>query len=71
MAHSCPSLLQTGVFIPEKSNIWRDCVDGNYDWVREHLEEVSYTQLISTIYLMAAAGNVHQAGTHVRDQAKS
>lgn len=26
--------------MPEKSNIWRDCVDGYYDWVKEHLEEV-------------------------------
>ena len=31
---------QTGNFIPEKSNIWRDCVDGYIDWVREHIEEV-------------------------------
>jgi hypothetical protein len=34
---------QTGVFIPEKSNIWRDCVDGFYDWVQEHIEEVGGT----------------------------
>ena len=26
--------------MPEKSNIWRDCVDGYYDWVKEHIEEV-------------------------------
>ena len=32
---------KTGKFIPEKSNIWRDCVDGYYDWVKEHIEEVS------------------------------
>lgn len=31
---------QSGVFIPEKSNIWRDCVDGYYDWVKEHILEV-------------------------------
>ena len=31
---------QSGVFIPEKSNIWRDCVDGYYDWVKEHIAEV-------------------------------
>ncbi len=31
---------QTGKFIPEKSNIWRDCCDGMYDWVKEHVEEV-------------------------------
>lgn len=33
-------LVQTGTFVPEKSNIWRDCVDGMYDWVKEHIEEV-------------------------------
>lgn len=32
--------MQTGTFVPEKSNIWRDCVDGMYDWVKEHIEEV-------------------------------
>lgn len=26
--------------MPEKSNIWRDCVDGYHDWVKEHIEEV-------------------------------
>jgi len=26
--------------VPEKSNIWRDCVDGMYDWVKEHIAEV-------------------------------
>jgi hypothetical protein len=31
---------QTGVFIPEKSNIWRDCCDGMVDWVKEHVMEV-------------------------------
>jgi hypothetical protein len=35
-------LLQTGKFIPEKSNIWRDCCDGMYDWVKEHIMEVSH-----------------------------
>jgi hypothetical protein len=30
---------QTGRFVPEKSNIWRDCVDGMYDWVKEHIAE--------------------------------
>jgi hypothetical protein len=33
--------LQNGKFIPEKSNIWRDCVDGYYDWVKEHIMEVN------------------------------
>jgi hypothetical protein len=32
----CP---QTGKFVPEKTNIWRDCVDGYYDWVKEHIAE--------------------------------
>lgn len=32
---------QTGKFVPEKTNIWRDCVDGYYDWVKEHIAEVS------------------------------
>lgn len=33
---------QNGKFVPEKSNIWRDCVDGYYDWVKEHIEEVRH-----------------------------
>lgn len=40
----CWCLLQTGKFIPEKSNIWRDCCDGMYDWVKEHILEVSGCQ---------------------------
>lgn len=32
---------QNGTFVPEKSNIWRDCVDGMYDWVKEHILEVT------------------------------
>ena len=28
--------------MPEKTNIWRDCVDGYYDWVKEHIAEVSF-----------------------------
>ena len=36
-----PFDLLTGKFIPEKSNIWRDCVDGFYDWVKEHILEVN------------------------------
>ncbi len=35
-----PFDLLSGKFIPEKSNIWRDCVDGYYDWVKEHTMEV-------------------------------
>lgn len=37
---SSPLSLQTGKFIPEKSNIWRDCCDGMYDWVKEHILKV-------------------------------
>eukprot|EP00958_Prasinococcus_capsulatus_P013990 scaffold1456_cov392-Prasinococcus_capsulatus_cf.AAC.9 len=29
-----PFDLITGRFIPEKTNIWRDCVDGYLDWVK-------------------------------------
>ncbi|EFJ53148.1 hypothetical protein VOLCADRAFT_115730, partial [Volvox carteri f. nagariensis] len=32
-----PFDLLSGKFIPEKTNIWRDCVDGYYDWVKEHI----------------------------------
>lgn len=39
--------MQNGKFVPEKSNIWRDCVDGYYDWVKEHIEEVSYPKTSS------------------------
>lgn len=38
--------MQNGKFVPEKSNIWRDCVDGYYDWVKEHIEEVGPELLI-------------------------
>jgi hypothetical protein len=40
--HTCThtrARAQTGRFVPEKSNIWRDCVDGMYDWVKEHIAE--------------------------------
>jgi hypothetical protein len=40
-------LLQTGKFIPEKSNIWRDCCDGMYDWVKEHIMEVCPADICS------------------------
>lgn len=35
-----PTPTQSGRFIPDKSNIWRDCCDGYYDWVKEHINEV-------------------------------
>ena len=50
--------LQTGKFIPEKSNIWRDCVDGYLDWVKEHILEVRHQsslqqlQVVITIMFM-------------------
>ncbi|KAF8070871.1 Alpha-latrocrustotoxin-a [Scenedesmus sp. PABB004] len=34
-----PFDLISGRFIAEKSNIWRDCTDGQHDWVREHVLE--------------------------------
>merc|ERR1711933_638961 len=37
--NAMPFDLISGKFIPEKSNIWRDCVDGYYDWVKEHIAE--------------------------------
>ena len=36
-----PFDLITGRFIPEKTNIWRDCVDGYLDWVKVGLPAVS------------------------------
>eukprot|EP00798_Chlamydomonas_sp_ICE-L_P003886 gene3886-13951_t len=34
-----PFDLISGKFVPEKSNMWRDCCDGYYDWVKEHIME--------------------------------
>lgn len=31
---ACTRCMQSGKFVPEKSNIWRDTVDGYYDWVK-------------------------------------
>jgi hypothetical protein len=44
-----PPALQTGKFVPEKSNIWRDCVDGYYDWVKEHIMEVRHKVVLETL----------------------
>ena len=55
---------QTGRFIPEKSNIWRDCVDGYYDWVREHIAEgapLNDPDHCGDPPLLLAAGNGHLA----------
>ena len=53
---------QTGRFIPEKSNIWRDCVDGYYDWVKEHIAEgapLNEADHCGDPPLLLAAGNGH------------
>lgn len=53
---------QTGRFIPEKSNIWRDCVDGYYDWVKEHIHEgapLNEADHCGDPPLVLAAGNGH------------
>ena len=50
--------------IPEKSNIWRDCVDGYYDWVREHIAEgapLNEADHCGDPPLLLAAGNGHLA----------
>ncbi|KIZ06017.1 ankyrin repeat protein [Monoraphidium neglectum] len=59
-----PFDLLTGVFIPEKSNIWRDCCDGMYDWVKEHVMEgctLNEADLCGDPPLVLAAGNGHLA----------
>jgi hypothetical protein len=48
------------VFIPEKSNIWRDACDGQLDFVREHVLEgatVNVADLCGDPPLVLAAGN--------------
>ncbi|KAK9837819.1 hypothetical protein WJX74_005730 [Apatococcus lobatus] len=57
-----PFDLITGKFIPEKSNIWRDCVDGYYDWVKEHILEgapLNESDHCGDPPLVLAAGNGH------------
>jgi ankyrin repeat protein len=57
-----PFDLVTGRFIPEKSNIWRDCVDGYYDWVKEHIAEgapLNEADHCGDPPLLLAAGNGH------------
>ncbi|KAI8466436.1 MAG: ankyrin repeat-containing domain protein [Monoraphidium minutum] len=59
-----PFDLLTGSFIPEKSNIWRDCCDGMYDWVKEHVLEgctLNESDLCGDPPLVLAAGNGHLA----------
>jgi hypothetical protein len=50
--------------VPEKSNIWRDCVDGYYDWVKEHIMEgapLNEADHCGDPPLLLAAGNGHKA----------
>ena len=57
-------LYQNGKFVPEKSNIWRDCVDGYYDWVKEHIMEgapLNEADHCGDPPLLLAAGNGHKA----------
>ncbi|KAL3138921.1 hypothetical protein ABBQ32_005738 [Trebouxia sp. C0010 RCD-2024] len=57
-----PFDLISGQFIPEKSNIWRDCVDGHYDWVQEHVLEgapLNESDHCGDPPLLLAAGNGH------------
>ncbi|KAK9827378.1 hypothetical protein WJX81_004666 [Elliptochloris bilobata] len=57
-----PFDLISGNFIPEKSNIWRDCVDGYLDWVKEHIEEgapLNESDHCGDPPLLLAAGNGH------------
>jgi len=59
-----PFDLITGKFVPDKSNIWRDCVDGYYDWVKEHIAEgapLNEADHCGDPPLLLAAGNGHLA----------
>lgn len=59
-----PFDLITGKFVPEKSNIWRDCVDGYYDWVKEHIMEgapLDEADHCGDPPLLLAAGGGHTA----------
>lgn len=66
---------QSGKFVPDKSNIWRDCVDGMYDWVKEHIEEgapLNAADACGDPPLLLAAGNGAQCPSsgppaHVRE----
>merc|ERR1712207_55595 len=62
--NAMPFDLISGKFIPEKSNIWRDCVDGYYDWVKEHIAEgapLNEADHCGDPPLLLAAGNGHLA----------
>jgi len=56
--------VQTGRFVPDKSNIWRDCCDGYIDWVKEHIAEgapLNESDHCGDPPLLLAAGNGHMA----------
>merc|ERR1711933_558047 len=62
--NAMPFDLISGKFITEKSNIWRDCVDGYYDWVKEHIAEgapLNEADHCGDPPLLLAAGNGHLA----------
>ncbi len=57
-----PADPQNGRFIPDKSNIWRDCCDGYYDWVKEHINEgapLDEADHCGDPPMLLAAGNGH------------
>ena len=59
-----PFDLVSGRFVPEKTNIWRDCVDGHIDWVKEHVAEgapLNESDHCGDPPLVLAAGNGHLA----------
>jgi ankyrin repeat protein len=56
--------LISGRYVPEKTNIWRDCVDGYVDWVKEHVAEgapLNEADFCGDPPLVLAAGNGHLA----------
>ena len=62
--HSFTRPSQSGRFIPDKSNIWRDCCDGYYDWVKEHINEgapLDEADHCGDPPMLLAAGNGHTA----------
>jgi hypothetical protein len=55
---------QTGLFVPDKSNIWRDSCDGYLDWVKEHVRDgcsLDSSDACGDPPLVLAAGNGHLA----------
>jgi hypothetical protein len=57
-----PKITQTGRFVPDKSNIWRDSCDGYLDWVKEHVAEgcsLDASDACGDPPLVLACGNGH------------